>query len=83
MDGSLGAAGRAVMAFADRLRERLACPVTFVDERLTTAQAQRVLTQAEVGRAKRKGAVDMMAAALILQGRLDAEKNLHPGDTSS
>jgi putative Holliday junction resolvase len=84
MDGSLGLAGRAVMDFAQRLQDRLDCPVTFIDERLTSAQAERVLLEADVSRAKRRGAVDKMAAALILQGRLDADKNSSsPGDPSS
>ncbi len=84
MDGSLGRSGRAVMDFAQRLQDRLDCPVTFVDERLTSIQAERVLLQADVSRGKRRAAIDKMAAALILQGRLDADKNLtSPGDPSS
>jgi putative Holliday junction resolvase len=83
MDGSLGQAGRAVMEFARLLQDRLDCPVTLMDERLTSAQARRILIQADVSRAKRKGATDKMAAALILQSKLDADKNLAPGDLSS
>ena len=37
------------------------------DERFTTAEAQRVLIDADLSRAKRKGVIDQQAAALILQ----------------
>ncbi len=41
------------------------------DERFTTAEAQRVLIDADVSRQKRKTVIDQQAAALILQGWLD------------
>lgn len=45
------------------------------DERFSTAEAQRVLLQADVKRDKRKGVIDQQAAALILQGWLDARRS--------
>lgn len=72
MNGTLGPAGRAVMDFAAALGRRLDCPVTFIDERLTSRAAERVLLEADLSRKKRKGVKDKLAAALILQGRLDA-----------
>ena len=47
--------------------------VTLLDERLTTAQAQRTLIGANVSRKKRKHVVDKMAAQIILQNYLDAK----------
>jgi putative holliday junction resolvase len=44
------------------------------DERFTTAEAERVLLEADLSRAKRKGVIDQQAAALILQAWLDAQK---------
>lgn len=44
------------------------------DERFTTAQAERVLIDADVSRQKRKVVIDQQAAALILQGWLDARR---------
>jgi putative holliday junction resolvase len=44
------------------------------DERFTTAEAQRVLIEADVSRQKRKGVIDQQAAALILQGWLDSRR---------
>jgi putative Holliday junction resolvase len=45
-----------------------------VDERFTTAQAKRVLIEGDVSRAKRREVIDQQAAALILQGWLDAQR---------
>ena len=42
------------------------------DERFTTAEAERVLIDADMSRAKRKRVIDQQAAALILQAWLDA-----------
>ncbi len=71
MNGSLGAAAEQAMAFAKRLEEPGSAKVTLWDERLTSQAALRVLIEADVRRAKRKRAVDQMAAVLILQSFLD------------
>ena len=69
--GEQGPQAAKVAAFADRLRRRLAVPVELLDERLTTAQGQRVLR--ETG-AKRRGRIlDRIAAQLILQQYLDIQ----------
>ena len=60
-----------VAAFAKKLRRRVACPVELEDERLTTAEANRVLRDSGLSLGKRRGAVDRMAATLLLQGYLD------------
>ena len=54
----------------------LAPDLTFelVDERLTTVIAQRSLIEAGMTRRKRKGTVDKVAAAVILQSYLDAHR---------
>lgn len=44
------------------------------DERFSTAEAQRVLVEADVSRQKRKQVIDQQAAALILQGWLDVQR---------
>lgn len=55
-------------ALADELRARLSLPVDLWDERLSSAEANRVLAGSRAG----KGAADRIAAVLILQGWLDA-----------
>lgn len=69
--GDRGSSSRKARALGDRLGQEVDAEIIFVDERFTTAQAQRVLIEADVRRKDRKAVVDKIAAALILQGYLD------------
>lgn len=71
MDGTLGPAAQAAQAFAQALGSRTGLPVHLWDERLTTRQAERAMIAAGVRRNKRRAALDVAAATLILQGFLD------------
>jgi putative Holliday junction resolvase len=73
MDGSYGPAAQKVGAFVAMLRTAIAVPIKTWDERLTSAQANRILIQAHVRRDKRKEKVDKMAAAILLQSYLDGK----------
>jgi putative pre-16S rRNA nuclease len=64
-----------VRAFAEELRDRFELPIHLWDERLTSAEANRVLREAELSIEKRAAAVDRMAAVLILQSFMDAKRN--------
>jgi putative Holliday junction resolvase len=72
MSGAAGAQSEKVAAFAEELRQKFNLPVYLWDERLTSAEANRVLREAEVSIQKRARAVDRMAAVLILQSFLQA-----------
>ncbi len=74
MDGTLGPQAEKVLKWKKTLEENLALPVETWDERLSTVGATRVLVEADVSRKKRKQSVDKIAAVLILQGYLDANK---------
>ncbi len=74
LDGKKGDAAVASEEFAELLRERLGLPVHLWDERLTSAQAERAMVEADVSRRKRKKARDRIAAQLILQSFLDANR---------
>ncbi len=69
--GSETAMSRRVAKFAQELRRRLSCPVELWDERLTSAQANRVLRESGAGIEKRRRAADRVAATLFLQSYLD------------
>ncbi|HEY2315304.1 MAG TPA: Holliday junction resolvase RuvX [Streptosporangiaceae bacterium] len=72
-EGKSAADGR---AFASALAARLApVPVRLVDERFTTVLAHAALQQGGHGSRARRQAVDKAAAALVLQGALDAERS--------
>jgi len=70
MDGSLGPKAQQVLEFKRALEESLKLPVHTFDERLTTAEAERALLEANMSRRKRKAKRDALAAVLILQGYL-------------
>ena len=66
---------RQVVAFAEKLRQRLNCPVELWDERLTSVQANRMLRAAGMSIQKRRKAADRVAAVLLLQSYLDYQAN--------
>lgn len=72
MNGTYGPAAERVREFVNVLKEALPMPIHTVDERLTSAQATRLLIEGNVRREDRKGKVDKMAAAILLQSYLDA-----------
>jgi putative holliday junction resolvase len=74
LDGEVGVQGQKVLAFMDALCDAVKVPVVAWDERFTTALAQQALLEADVKRKGRKGAVDKVAAILILQNYLDYRK---------
>ena len=73
MDGTYGPAAEKVREFVGAMKVRIPGPVRTWDERLTSAQANRVMIDANVRRDKRKEKVDAMAAAVLLQSFLDAQ----------
>jgi len=81
--GGLGAAGERVMALRERIAAHCGIPVEPWDERLTTKQAERVLIEGGVSRAKRKLSRDRLAAVLILQSYLDARSAAPAGERES
>lgn len=71
LDGSYGPAAQKVETFVAVLKTAITVPIKTWDERLTSAQANRILIQGNVRRDKRKEKVDKMAAAILLQSYLD------------
>lgn len=74
MDGSEGPRAEATRKFGVALGEKTGLPVLYWDERLTTVAAQRALLEGDVSRRKRKEVIDQVAAVLILQGWLEAQR---------
>lgn len=71
MDGTPGPRAQATRAFAREARA-LALPALLWDERLSTAEAERAMLGQDLSRAKRARRIDAHAAAIILQGAIDA-----------
>ena len=76
MTGSDGPAAQSARAFARNMAGRSVLPIILWDERLSTAAVQRDMIAADVSRKRRASAVDKIAAAYILQGALEALRNL-------
>jgi len=73
--GERGIAAHAMESFVDALREIFSGTVHRVDERMTTAQANKSLIAADVRGRKRRQVVDRVAAALILETFLARRRN--------
>ena len=71
MSGAEGVQAEKMHRFADELRERLQIPVHLWDERLTSAEANRLLRETEMSIQRRAQVVDQMAAVLILQSWME------------
>jgi putative holliday junction resolvase len=71
MSGAEGTQSDKMQVFAEDLRKHFRLPVHLWDERLTSAEANRLLRETEMSIDKRAKAVDRMAAVLILQGWME------------
>ena len=72
MDGGEGPRAQASRAYARNLSEKLALPILLWDERWSTLSAERDLIAQDTSRRKRGEVIDSHAAAVILQGAIDA-----------
>lgn len=76
LSGREGPRARRVRVFLEALRGALPSTVALAewDERFSTAEAERVLLDADLSRRRRKQVIDQQAAAVILQGWLDLRR---------
>jgi putative Holliday junction resolvase len=74
MSGTLGFQARQVQKFATRVGDALQLPVEYVDERLTSYQAEEMLKAQKIAPSRNKSLIDRVAAALILQQWLDSRR---------
>lgn len=73
-DGKESATEQMARAFGTELAELTALPVIFQDERYTTVLASRVLRTSAVKAKNKRGVIDQVAAEIILQAYLDAQR---------
>jgi len=71
LNGRMGPAAQSVQQFLEAVQAGVGVPVVTWDERLTTKAAEQMLIEADVSRKKRKGAVDRVAAAILLKSYLE------------
>jgi putative Holliday junction resolvase len=70
MDGTESKQTQKIRDFTQKLSNRLNVSVFFVDERLTSRQAERMMSESGVTSKKQRGKVDQIAAAILLQAAL-------------
>jgi putative Holliday junction resolvase len=79
LDGSSGPEAASARRLANAIRRESGLPVELVDERLTTAAAERALLAGGVKREQRRLGIDRVAATILLQGHLDHRRRLKSG----
>jgi len=71
--GEEGPQAERVTAQARRIAESCGLPLEFADERLSSAEAKRILREQGLSERSMRGKVDMVAASLFLQSWLDSK----------
>jgi putative pre-16S rRNA nuclease len=79
LDGTHGPEAAAARRLADAIRRESGLPVELVDERLTSAAAERALIAGGVKREQRRQGIDRVAATMLLQSHLDHRRRQKPG----
>lgn len=74
LDGRLGFQAQQVQKFAAKVSRSLQLPIEYVDERLTSVEAESQLKAQKKFSSRNKGAIDRRAAAIILQQWLDMRR---------
>jgi putative holliday junction resolvase len=76
LDGTLGHQAQQVQKFADKISRTLQLPFEYVDERLTSVEAEAQLKAQNRFSTRNKGAIDQRAAEIILQQWLDTRRDI-------
>lgn len=74
MDGTSGERIEVTKQFGELLSKKLSLPIEYVDERLSSVEAEDILAEAKVPAIKRKGLIDKIAAGIILQTYLNSKR---------
>jgi putative Holliday junction resolvase len=74
MNGDIGPQATLVQQFVDELRPLIDIPIFFVDERLTTVAAERMMIDLKIKPEQRRARIDEVAASIILQDFLDSQR---------
>ena len=71
MNNTIGPQGEKVIKFAEKIKNKYKIDLIYIDERMTTMSAERILIEGDVRRENRKKYIDKIAATYILQSYLD------------
>ncbi len=73
-DGTVGTQGKQVQKFTEKLQAKIPLPVEYVDEYLSSIEAEEILIRQKRSPSRHKELIDCQAAALILQRWLDSRR---------
>ena len=76
LSGVEGATVELVAGFAEQIKDSLGLQVTFVDERLTSGAAEKLLKSAGKNSKESRGLLDQLAAVAILELGIQIEKRI-------
>lgn len=74
LDGSEGERAKYHKQVGQKIQEISGAKVHFIDERLTSAEAEDYLREARISWEKRKGLIDKISAQIILQTYMNSKK---------
>ncbi|HLS54277.1 MAG TPA: Holliday junction resolvase RuvX [Tissierellaceae bacterium] len=74
MNGTIGPQGEKVLKFGEKIKNKFNIDLIYMDERLTTVAAERILIEGDVRRENRRKLIDKVAATYILQSYLDSNR---------
>lgn len=75
MNGTQGSQSDDTRSFASTLRQAIQVDIEFIDERLTSVLAEKILIAQNISPSRNRELIDKKAAELILQQYLDTCKN--------
>ena len=73
MNGTIGPSGEMAKMVGEKIKNKFKIELIYVDERLSTVSAERVLIEGDIRREERKNIIDKVAASYILQTYLDSK----------
>lgn len=79
MNNTIGPQGEKTIKFAEKLKNKYDVEIIYIDERMTTMSAEKMLIASDVRREKRKTVIDKVAATYILQLYLDKNRGDYSG----
>ena len=74
MAGEEGPQAERIRAVAERVARSCGLPLEFIDERLSSTEAKRILREQGLSEKQMRGKVDMISASLSLQAWLDSQR---------
>jgi len=75
LNGEIGPQAQIVQAFVEELRQLVDLPIHLIDERLTSVAAERMMIDLGIRAEQRKARIDEVAASIILQDFLEAQRD--------